>query len=731
MKSALRLAGILLICGLCGCESGPGDSGLPMGGSNVPGAGTPGTPVNNEQRVAVFDSVATTLAGMRADEPDAARTALLALLQQNTAIEATGVSEDGSLWARFTDNRLIIIAMNNPTPTAQDAPLPNIPQDKLRIDDPIETTNAAVQTARPKKPLTSLDALVTFPKSTDFFLFNGYHDDYAGVETHLSNLASWLSLHGYTDKAPFGRAATITNLKAVKNAGLVYVHAHGGTGYVRQSSDPNSPVVPVYGLGTVSFRTANGSTDVLFEDLLMTNQVGYLITPSVFEDGIEKVLKYKTIASPGYFITKEFVLNQWTFKPGAWVYMDVCKSADAGFRDACITVGAGVYLGWDLGVRHVDAQETSEYMFSRLLGINSLQGAKYARAETVPQRPFPLDALYEDIDQRQRTAAPDIPGTSSTLRTSVSRFNLPDVFTHLSLVAHLQATRVENVIDPMLLPTIQQLFIDDQESLVYNDTGILVVGGSFGIELEQQRVIVGGQEAQIIQNGQNNIICKLTGTMHGPVVVGVENHLSPPRMLTHWKGFAGSLISRDDPGPVDSLNMAIRFRGDVQSVRTKPGETPIYRGIPTFDAIPETATILNAEEFGMAPCPQNQSGAGSKWVTPGFGTLPVKRSGSTGDYMWFQKGGNGAVVDEDTGTITGTVAFGVVKADAVHVTVDCQFLPPVDRFEEFNLSGGVDVEMTRGHYNIDATFTQDLPPLHFFSDLKMTAESTPSEDDLR
>ncbi len=737
MRNAFQFIGILLFCGLCGCPTGPsGPGGLPF-------AGKPGTPVSDEQRQAVIDSIPTMLAGKRADDPGAARDALIAKFQQDPTIEEAGISQDGSVWARFTDNRLLIVAMNNPTPIADDAVLPTGPFDKLRIEDgaaPAKATTAIESTAKPSR--SHLDQKYSLPSSTAFHMLNGYDDDYNGVETHLSNLSDWLGQRGYSDQTSGGHGMTLKKLKSVQNAGLLYVHAHGGVGYLREDeADPDSATYPVYGLGTLTFlNDDHRSTDdkIQIDYYLKTRQLGYLIMPKLGRDNIEDVLRFRPIASTAYFITKDFVLNHMSFAPGSWVYVDACGSADAGFRDAFLKQGAGVVLGWSSGVRHLDAQETSEYLFSRLLGINSLGSAKFAKAESKPQRPFPLSDMLDDIDTRQRTNPPDVAGLNTSLRTSFSLQNVGDLSTPYG-IAHLNIATAENVQDAMLLPTIQQLFIDDFESPNHNnEPNILTVAGAFGVETPHVYIgdpTAGGTELVIIENTSASIVCRVSGTAHGPVTVRNGYFTSPPRMLTMWSGSA-DVLNEDSSGrsPKESLQMMVRFRGDIQSKRYRPGETPTYSAIPTCDAIPDQATLLVATRFGTVPCLPPKTGAGHTWETTDVGNPPVKRAGDSSDaFMWFMKGGSGVAVNATTGVVTGSIAYGIFKKDGVHVTGNCTFEPPVDRYEHLNITGGVDFTLTPSSfdYDIDEWNPIDAGTLHSTSHVVLTAKSTPSDSDLR
>lgn len=717
MKNSIRSIFVLSLCALCGCPEGP-----------PAGAGVPGAPVSDEQRAAVFAAVGSTLGGLRADEPEAARDALVAMFKADTAIEDAGISPDGGVWARFTDNRLLLVAMNNPTTVDENAQPPNIPQGRSRTPD--RASIAHPQTKSPriapvKKSPRSASIFNSLPSSSDYFLFNTYYDEYAAVDRHMSNISSWFTLHGYTDQTLLGHGGTIENLMSVKNAGLVYLHGHGTTGFLRTSDDPASPLEQVFGLGTVTLRP-DASVDAKYDSLLKSRQVGYLVTPSIFLDKIEDVLKFKAVATTGYFITRYFVDQQWTFAPGSWVYLDACSSSNDDFMQACRSKGAGLYLGWNLGVRHIDGIETAEYLFSRLLGINDLAGANFVTAEPVPQRAFPLETLLEDIQTRPRRSPQEVPGLSTTLDTSTSIFNLPDILSG-GLTAHLVMDRDDKVRDPMLLPTIEQLKIQDQPGIIYDEPNVLSVFGTFGFD--DPRVFVGDDEAEIFDGSSTLLVCRISATAHGPVIVQAGDHVSSPRMLTRWTGVASAFESVD-MGPSSHLLLDVAFRGDVQSHRSKPGQTPVYDSIPDFDGTTGETRVSVATVTGAEPCPEGQTGAGYKWQLDGIGDPPVMRVGAEGDHIWFGKGGGG-VEGNDKGEIEGSLAYGAHASMVVHETGDCTFAPPVDRMTDFEILGGVNFKIGPGNFDIDELHSEDYADLHVEYIVQVEAESTPGEDDPR
>lgn len=716
--NAVRLV-IALSLAACG--------GCPDGNTNPNGEGIPGTPVSNAQRTQVIDAVSSTLSGLSADEPAAARDALVAMLKKSTAIEAAGVSEDGGVWARFTDNRLLLVVMNSFGPQNEDSSKPIVPDDaESPMRSPLPATKTSPRAKSDAGP-RSLDQLVSLPASTDCFLFNTYGDDLEGVESHLDNLAFWLDVRGYVEKTAGSRLATIENYMKVKNAGLVYVQGHGTIGFIRETDDPESATIPIFGLGTLTPRAADGSTDAQYEDMLKSHQLGYLVTPDIFRSPIDQVRRFRPVAARGYFITKNFVLEHWTFKPGAWVYLDVCHGFDLLFKDACFEKGAGVFQGWSLSARHLDTIETSEYLFSRVLGISSLANAKFAKSVSPPQRAFSLFDVLNHMELKNRTNPPFLPIIEDTLLESTDIHNVPEILSSAGK-AELVLELASNVAEPILVPTISQLFIGDQPSIVHDEPNILTINGSFGFE--EPIVLIGGAESgEILSRTSGSIVCRIGPEDYGEVAIKVAGRYSAYRMLTRWIGTASAAVFHED-GPAEQLTLGVSFRGDVQSYRYFPDENPRYTQTPTFDAIPVVSSVQSASVTGSSPCDQGQTGAGYTWSTIGSNDVPVKRAGSEGDYFWFQKGGTGFTVTPE-GVIEGSVAYGIYRQAGVRETGDCTPLSPFDRTTFMSISGGTEVKMSPGSYDISEIAEETIGDVQYLYGVDMSAVGIPGDDDPR
>ncbi len=79
-------------------------------------------------------------------------------------------------------------------------------------------------------------------------------------------------------------------------------------------------------------------------------------------------------ATAGFFCaTVAFFQHYWgpsTFAQNSLVFVNGCFSAQDDFQNACVAAGAGLVLGWTMPVRLLDAANTANFVFDRMLGAN-------------------------------------------------------------------------------------------------------------------------------------------------------------------------------------------------------------------------------------------------------------------------------------------------------------------------------------------------------------------------
>ncbi len=689
---------------LAGCPNPPpgntntndgGDDGNSNGG---PGTGQPGAAVSLQARNATLAAVDERLQSLSPDNLDAAQQAIVALLRSDAAIEQVGTNEDGSVWARFTDGRPLIVDLRNAIPeellTQILALPPEPPIDPPPLPEPTRPRQRPKEGGRQQAQDNS-----SIPKGTKVFLFNNYGPSLQ-IDSHLEHLEAWLEESAGYQVANIGlQRGIIEHLRFVREAAVLYIIGPGDLGYVAQA-DSGAAEVRVYAMGTQTLRSEDGSTDAEFEDELREGTVGYLHTPTiVLLPGSGQ--RFGRSSYRHYFITPAFIDKWWRFVPGAQVYLDIDHSAaDNGPVRACTDQGAHSFIGWTNAVREEDSIETAQYYFSRAVGaLEGYDGAVVSK-ETPNQRPFATVKLIENMATRQRTTPHAVPGLGPT--------TLGESFTPRSLfdgtagqTAQLDLLVVDGVSSPLLRPGISNLnFTDDSQNILTHEEGTLGIAGDFGDEYSSLVVTVGEEPATIREAGTGFLLCLISPTAKGPVEVEIGGHKSNPRTLTLWTGTA-SVREASNSGVTTELNLEVLIRGDVQNYRARPGEPPEewangFSGV----CIPSLSGIIEHQASGSVRCnsPGLADDVYSTAATSGYPDfLPL---GESGPGFYFR---SGVTYDELSDNFDGTCVWGATITDGVQVQVNCTLTPrtQLQRFD--SAQGGVEVVVGSGSYDINET----------------------------
>jgi len=377
-------------------------------------------------------------------------------------------------------------------------------------------------------------------------------------------------------------------------------------------------------------------------------------------------------------------------------------------------VGAGLYLSWDQTVRHSDALETSQYIFSRVLGINTMFGGALVVAEDPPQRAFSFFDIFRHIEVTNRRNPHTFPGVADTLRQSYSPHNPIG-----NLRALLEYEVANGTSEPILQPGIGGVGTDDPEGRLY-------ISGSFGSE--QGIVSVGGQPVGIEEWNAYQITCQIGPTDSGAVVVAIDGHASDPRQLTLWSGKVHAALSGLDRAP-EKVDLHVEFRGDAQSSRILPGDEPTFQSHPAFRCIPETSKVESADESGVFNCGVGIDGNITiSTPSPPTGAKYVDL-GDDVDGFWFQS--SGIALDSDTGAVSASVGFGVIQTEGVKTVFNCENTTKRTEYSKLEPSGAFTAEYSPDDYDISFDFpvSEGGITLSVFADIK--AGGTPSNDDPR
>jgi hypothetical protein len=177
---------------------------------------------------------------------------------------------------------------------------------------------------------------------------------------------------------------------------------------------------------------------------------------------------------PFFAFNANFLAKDLTFNPGAIIDNQSCHGQDQSIKNGPTQLrarGVGRYYGWTLAVIAEDADGTDAFMLDRLLGEQyaSQTGLnQYATQRTPPQRPFPLDQVYDAMEREGRS------GPLSEFSPGLP-YNISELGKRLDSIFIYTDFGGESVAHPPIeyaLPSIEYLAVDE-------DTSTLNIFGTF------------------------------------------------------------------------------------------------------------------------------------------------------------------------------------------------------------------------------------------------------------
>lgn len=724
-----------------GCPPPPptGNANTNSGGN---GLGQVGDPVSLQQRNATLAAIDDVLVDQSPENLLAAQAAVAQRLATDPAIAKFGVNPDGSVWARFTDGRPLVVALNHPLPDdvatglkAAGTQSPRQAGDSTEVSGASGTSPQAQSSNVAKAAIRSqTEDAPSIPHGDRVYLFNNYGPSLE-VDQHLSLLDGWLAEGGYrVINAGDAQRGTIENLRFVTDAAVVYINGRGAVGYLAGESE-GAPEREVYALGTLTLRADDGSTDGQYESELLSGAVGYISSPTVILlPGTGQ--RFGRASFHHYFISSFMIRQRWNFVPGAQVYLD----SDSGlfkneFAQACIDKGAAVFFGWSGDIRLPDALETSQYYFSRALGATGSYDGARVHEESPPQRPFDSTTLLvTHMPQTPRTTPHEVPFHAPTMLTeSFSLLNaLGEGEGLTSNLTMLQGRAV----DPLLRPGIGPLNIqDDPENILTHESGSLSIGGNFGYEIDDTLVTVGGEEATLVEGTTGFLDCRIGPITAGDVQVTQFGHTSNARKLSMWTGtaevrqFGPQVISRN-------LTLKITLRADLQNYRLRPGEPPDqWAGGFSSTCEPMSSSIQSHEVSGTIHC-NRMDRSDDVYSTASAGSYPPMRPlGESGPGFYFTRGSPPPAINLDEQAWRGTFVWGATIADGERHQVNCTENPRSQNELFDSPQGGVEIFVGEfiGYSLFDSDTIESTGPTGstVISELKLNGMSLPTTNDPR
>jgi len=387
--------------------------------------------------------------------------------------------------------------------------------------------NTRTQVTNPPKGKKSITPPSDLPGGTESRVADNLGERYGDP---YSDITPWLEDAGYAPSLP----GNLTDMTSMGSLGLLVISSHGGSGEWRDKTT-------AFAIWGTAFDVAPNK-DEEYKHELDDRRLCYMYADTGDGDNTNNQWRYA--------FTAKYVMEYMNFTKGSMVFMDACSSNDPVMRAAFLAKGASVYVGWSAPVNSGKACITAKYLFDRLLGAN-----KY-NAETPKQRPFDWKSVFIWMQENGYDIGQDAGG------------------------CYLQMTEAAGNGNGfgLLAPSIQFMFAHayDEELYLY---------GLFGDNPGNDgKVTVNGTQHQIkewkrdSQTNLDRIICYLPfegGGSSGDVKVTVRKHESNVRQLSLYKGDVKFTHDSGD-GRYFEINHHLRFRADLQSFRTKPGEAPVF-----------------------------------------------------------------------------------------------------------------------------------------------------------
>lgn len=613
-RSLVLFTVVLAACGSDGGFTGP-ETELPVDT----------TATTDEQRFASLKAVESKLEELSEGNlsRDAFNQAVAQWLAARAEFEASGIDPSSSVWARFRDGRLLIIA-NNRDPEPDSSAAGNV----LSALPP--PTASAAHEARaaaawsPELPGAAQARLIqTFDADSHFG---------RGGQAAIQEMAAALTEAGYTVRAE-GNDASVEGLRSIAGDGFFYINTHGGRGESRLGEKLN-----VYALQT---STLSNRLRDLYPGIKRDLEGGRLVYMTA-KNGKQSrgVDRWDT----RYAITNLFVKEYWSFAANSIAFINACESAhEAGvpsaFVDEMHAKKVGAYLGWTRAVGDQIAWRAVRYFTDRMLGAN-----RYL-PENDPQRPFELELVLRDMLD------------SGYTRHDANNSNL--------------VLRPDGASDAGILrPSIMRL-APDTTTGVAELIGTMMIHGQFGPNPGTEgRVIIRdrGQEVPltILLWSPDSIRVRLKDRASDPgfsgdVVVISRGRKSNPRRLMAYHGTMVYTL-RALGSQTLRVEMDLLGRFDPDRTRSAPGEEPVQQMAPL---VSRTNLPVPFAEARWAASGEGRDGYHECTISwSGSGTIAVGTAGVS--YIYDGR------LNPAARTLASTFAAGTVRQQGYTETWICE-----------------------------------------------------------
>ena len=549
--AAMSAAAIVIIFG---CGGGSGGSG-----SNSSGGSTSGGIGGTSARAKALQAISSYFQGLPHQDLTSDNSALAAYLKTRSDIKTEGVSNDGTVWANFTDGSGLLVATNREVePSMRGSVVVTKPVRAKSSPTPLQGNGQTQPNLQTRAPI----ATWSLPTAKRVYLYDAFGessspfaDDPRVVALKTQDwLTNALDGGGYSVIPLDG---TIATLKKAQTLDVLYIDADAGTGTNLQGQT-------FYGLGS-SVPVTDENTVALSADIA-AGRVGYLLAPSLV-DPPSFAKGYRLAAQ--YYITASFVQQYMSFTPQSLVVINATSShLDSNFVGAFYSKGASTFVGWNGVVSSYDAAESAEYLFDRLLGSST----DTAYLPSPPQRAFTIDdVLGNDMFLHNRT------GKSYSLASSSS---WGQYSSQVQYYVNPGLNTTLNDACGILAPTISSwTFIPGGTQSDPGGKDILSVNGVFGADpgaYAHSLTINGTPLDTSITWNNGTVAVNLPDNgpgSSGDVVATYNGARSNAVQLSSWQG----PVTTTFPGQgaqVSSASWKLHMRGVLNTIRLSPESAP-------------------------------------------------------------------------------------------------------------------------------------------------------------
>ncbi len=359
LHSYLLLA---ILTALIGCGGGGGGGG---GGLTGGGSGGSGGSITDAERLGAITAVENQIHTLLTKGLTQAQvnSQILDYLKTRGEFTDAGLSPDSSVWARFKDDRYLVVVNNRD-------PLP--PGAGTLSGGPVAAgANDKITTSKQAR------------------LLHSFGTGFDQQQNPINRMSSMLRDGGYTIAGGTEGDARLSTLRTISGDGFLYFNTHGGS-YTFQGGDK----VFSAGSSTKVDQFTEKQPEIMAD--FAANRIAYMTAANgeFFEFLGKEIPKFDT----RYSINHRFVSQYWSFGSNALVFMNACYSGITTtqngaqrFYEAIFAKGCGAYLGWDDKVATPTSEKAPLFLVDRLSAANSEQ------PEDPKQRPFFVTAVVDDM----------------------------------------------------------------------------------------------------------------------------------------------------------------------------------------------------------------------------------------------------------------------------------------------------------------------------------------------